>query len=192
MFTDNFFKKVENKTNVNKDTIIGLANNDKRDIADVMLDRVNKKTFEEKVNYKNDIIVAGTDNILVNLAKCCNPVPGDEIIGYITKGEGVSVHKKDCPNLKGITTRLIDVEWNNESDKLFITSIYVKTNSQNNHLLDLVTCASTRNISINSITEKEIGNVINYQISVKIPNTNELSLFIEDVRNLDFVSEVIR
>ena len=157
-----------------------------------MLDRVNKKTFEEKVNYKNDIIVAGTDNILVNLAKCCNPVPGDEIIGYITKGEGVSVHKKDCPNLKGITTRLIDVEWNNESDKLFITSIYVKTNSQNNHLLDLVTCASTRNISINSITEKEIGNVINYQISVKIPNTNELSLFIEDVRNLDFVSEVIR
>ena len=172
--------------------IINLVNNDKKDLADVMLDRVNKKTFEEKVNYKNDIIVAGTDNILVNLAKCCNPVPGDEIIGYITKGEGVSVHKKDCPNLKGITTRLIDVEWNNESDKLFITSIYVKTNSQNNHLLDLVTCASTRNISINSITEKEIGNVINYQISVKIPNTNELSLFIEDVRNLDFVSEVIR
>ncbi len=173
--------------------IIGLVNNDKRDIADVMLDRVNKKTFEEKVNYKNDIIVAGTDNILVNLARCCNPVPGDEIIGYITKGEGVSVHKKSCPNIKGIDTRLINVEWNNlDSNKLFITSIYIKTNSMKNHLLDLVTTASTRNISINSINEKEVSDAINYQMTVKVQNTDELALFIEDVRNLDFVVEVVR
>ena len=172
--------------------IINILNEDKKDIADIMLDRVNKKTFE-KVNYKNDIIVAGTDNILVNLAKCCNPVPGDEIVGYITKGEGVSVHKKNCPNMKGIETRIIDVEWNVQNEnKLFITNIYIKTNSMKNHLLDLVTCASTRNISINSINEKENNGVINYEVSVKIQNTNELSLFIEDLRNLDFVLEVIR
>ena len=172
--------------------IINILNEDKKDIADIMLDRVNKKTFE-KVNYKNDIIVAGTDNILVNLAKCCNPVPGDEIVGYITKGEGVSVHKKSCPNMKGIETRIIDVEWNVQNEnKLFITNIYIKTNSMKNHLLDLVTCASTRNISINSINEKENNGIINYEVSVKIQNTNELSLFIEDVRNLDFVVEVIR
>lgn len=172
--------------------IINILNEDKKDIADVMLDRVNKKTFE-KVNYKNDIIVAGTDNILVNLAKCCNPVPGDEIVGYITKGEGVSVHKKNCPNMKGIETRIIDVEWNVQNEnKLFITNIYIKTNSMKNHLLDLVTCASTRNISINSINEKENNGLINYEVSVKIQNTNELSLFIEDLRNLDFVVEVIR
>ena len=172
--------------------IIGLIVSDKRDIADVMLDRVNKKTFDEKLNYKNDIIVAGTDNILVNLAKCCNPIPGDDIIGYITKGEGVTVHKKSCANIKG-SARLIDVSWNpKDKDKLFLASIYVKTNSDKNHLLDLVTCASTRNISINSINEKEVNGAINYQILVKVQNTEELSLFIEDVRNLEFVIEVIR
>ncbi len=173
--------------------IIGLLNEDKKDISDLMLDRVNRNVDVQKVNYKNDIIVAGTDNILVNLAKCCNPVPGDQIIGYITKGEGVSVHKKDCPNVKGLTTRLIDVEWNNnDSTKLFVTNIFIRTNSNKNHLLDLVTAASTRNISINSINQKETGDVINYQMSVKVNNAEELSLFIEDIRNLSFVIEVVR
>ena len=60
-----------------------------------MLSRVNK-TGTFKQNYKNDVIVAGTDNILVTLASCCNPVPGEPIIGYITKGKGVTVHKKGC------------------------------------------------------------------------------------------------
>ena len=174
-------------------TIINIVNENKKDINDIMLDRVNKKTSKEDDNYKNDIIVAGTDNILVSIAKCCNPIPGDDIIGYITKGEGVSVHKCDCANIKNIDSRLIDVEWNTYcSNKLFTTNITVKTNTDDNHILDLVTCASTRNISINSINEINTNNVINYQISVKVQNKNELSLFIEDIRNLKFVTEVVR
>ena len=65
---------------------------------------------------KNDIIVAGCDDILVNLASCCTPVFGDEIIGYITKGQGITVHKKSCVNMREIKDRLIDVEWNNKND----------------------------------------------------------------------------
>jgi GTP pyrophosphokinase len=172
--------------------IISLINEDKKNMADIMLGRVNKKTFNTKENYKNDIIVAGTDDILVNIAKCCRPVPGDEIIGYITKGEGVSVHKKDCPNIKNFTSRLIDVKWNETNNKLFLSNLTIKTNSNKNHLLDLVTCASTRGISINSVNEYENDEVINYQMSVKVQNKNELSLFLEDIRNLNFVIEVIR
>ena len=98
---------------------------------DLMLERVNNN-LEIKENYKNDIIVDGVDNIKVSVAKCCNPVPGDEIIGYITKGEGIIVHKKSCPNIKNIDTRLIDVDWNSSnSDKLFIARLRVMTDTTN-------------------------------------------------------------
>lgn len=173
--------------------IIGLITEEKKDITDAMLDRVNKRAYIKQENYKNDIIVAGTDNILVTTAKCCNPIPGDEIIGYITKGAGVSVHKIDCPNVKNLDTRLIEVKWNNfDKNKLFVTKINIITNEDINHLLDLVTCASTRGISINSIKEHESGEALNYQMSIKVQNKNELELFIEDLRNLKFIKEVIR
>ena len=174
--------------------VIGLVNQDKKDISDMMLDRVNRHSLNKNLeNYKNDVIVAGTDNILVSLAKCCNPVPGDEIIGYITKGEGVSVHKTDCPNVKNLDSRFINVEWNSfNNDRLFSTNVVIKTNSKNNHLLEIVTCASTRNLVINSINESTVGDYLNYNISIRVKNKNELSLFIDDVRALSFVSEVLR
>ena len=172
--------------------IIGLLKEDKKDITDMMLDRVNRK-IESNLKYKNDIIVAGTDNILVNLAKCCNPIPGDRIIGYITKGNGVAVHKENCPNIKNLDSRLIEVNWNTFKEKrYFITNITIKTNSNINHLLDIVTIASARNTSINSINEQNSGDYLNYQISIKVQNTDELSLFIDDIKSLDYVIEVIR
>lgn len=171
--------------------IISLVNEDKRDIQDIMLDRVNRRN-NIKDNYKNDVIVAGTDNILASLAKCCNPIPGDKIIGYITKGEGVSVHKIDCPNVKGLTTRLIDVEWNNAKDKLFVANLIIKTNSSQNHILDIVTKASTRNVSLNGINEVNMGEYIDYHISVKVESVNELGLFIDELKTLSYVMEIIR
>src|SRR5699024_9861275 len=62
--------------------------------------------------------VKGMDNLLVRIAKCCNPVPGDEIVGYITKGRGVSVHREDCPNVQTeeAEERYIEVEWNQQQD----------------------------------------------------------------------------
>ena len=171
--------------------IISLVNEDKRDIQDIMLDRVNRRN-NIKDNYKNDVIVAGTDNILASLAKCCNPIPGDKIIGYITKGEGVSVHKIDCPNVKGLTTRLIDVKWNNAKDKLFVANLVIKTNSSQNHILDIVTKASTRNVSLNGINEVNMGEYIDYHISVKVESVNELGLFIDELKTLSYVMEIIR
>lgn len=171
--------------------IISLVNEDKRDIQDIMLDRVNRRN-NIKDNYKNDVIVAGTDNILASLAKCCNPIPGDKIIGYITKGEGVSVHKIDCPNVKGLTTRLIDVKWNNAKDKLFVANLVIKTNSSQNHILDIVTKASTRNVSLNGINEVNMGEYIDYHISVKVESVNELGLFIDELKALSYVMEIIR
>lgn len=172
--------------------IINLITEEKQSMNDLMLERVNNN-LEIKENYKNDIIVDGVDNIKVSVAKCCNPVPGDEIIGYITKGEGIIVHKKSCPNIKNIDTRLIDVDWNSSnSDKLFIARLRVMTDTTNSHILDIVTKASTRGITISSINEINDKYGLAYEITVKVKNKDDLLLLVDDLRILPFVKEVIR
>lgn len=172
--------------------IINLITEEKQSMNDLMLERVNNN-LDVKENYKNDIIVDGVDNIKVSVAKCCNPVPGDEIIGYITKGEGIIVHKKSCPNIKNIDTRLIDVDWNSSnSDKLFIARLRVMTDTTNNHILDIVTKASTRGITISSINEINDKYGLAYEITVKVKNKDDLLLLVDDLRILPFVKEVIR
>ena len=172
--------------------IINLLINEKEDSKQKIIERISKKE-ENKENYKNDVIVAGTDNILINLAKCCSPVYGDEIIGFVTKGEGVSVHLKTCSNIKGISERLINVEWNAFIEpKYYNTSLLIKTNINQNRLLDIVTIASTRNVSINNVSQINQGENVNYQIIVKVQNKNDLTLFMDDVKALSFVIEVIR
>ena len=172
--------------------IINLITEEKQSMNDLMLERVNNN-LEIKENYKNDIIVDGVDNIKVSVAKCCNPVPGDEIIGYITKGEGIIVHKKSCPNIKNIDTRLIDVDWNSSnSDKLFIARLRVMTDTTDNHILDIVTKASTRGITISSINEINDKYGLAYEITVKVKNKDDLLLLVDDLRILPFVKEVIR
>ena len=157
-----------------------------------MLERVNRKVINKKTNYKDDIIVAGEGNILVSLAHCCNPVPGDEIIGFVTKGEGVSVHKKTCPNISDKTERLIDVAWNNKEESLFNANLTIKTNSMQNHILEIVTAASVKNVSINSIKEYENKEMLDYQVSVRVSNKDKLEQFIDEILKLNFVMEVTK
>ena len=172
--------------------IIDLIYEDKKQIEDIMLERVNRKVIDKKTNYKDDIIVAGEGNILVSLAHCCNPVPGDEIIGFVTKGEGVSVHKKTCPNISDKTERLIDVAWNNKEESLFNANLTIKTNSMQNHILEIVTAASVKNVSINSIKEYENKEMLDYQVSVRVSNKDKLEQFIDEILKLNFVMEVTK
>ena len=169
--------------------IINLIYEDKKNVQDILLDKVMNRVAS-KNTYKNDIIVAGCDDILVNIADCCHPVKGDEIIGYITKGNGVSVHKKSCVNLKGIDTRLIDVSWNESSDNTYISKVKVYVNDMNNNLLEIVTKASVKNIMISSINEFKKDNKMGYNVSIKVKNKSDLDDFIESVRILSFVDRV--
>jgi GTP pyrophosphokinase len=111
--------------------IINLTMDDKHNVEDALMERI-KPVFN--INNKDDIIVAGNTNIMYSLALCCKPVKGDEIVGYITKGEGVTVHKKNCKNVKNSPNRLIDVAWNDNSDNYYLTDITLLV-SNNNFLM---------------------------------------------------------
>ena len=171
--------------------IINLIYEDKKDVMDIYLGKILNNSDVSSRAVKGDIIVAGTDDILVTIAKCCKPVKGDKIVGYITKGEGVLVHKHDCVNIKG-SNRLIDVDWNMDNNGSYLTDLNVKVIKGKNQLLDIITKASQKDIYIESVKTIEDLDYTKFDITVKTSNSQQLEAFISDVKSLSFVVEVGR
>lgn len=175
--------------------IVNLLYEDKRNVQELLLDKVLNNTQTNKNNYKNDIIVSECDDILVNLASCCKPVFGDEIIGYITKGQGITVHSKNCVNIKDIDERLIEVHWNKDKydpSKQYISKITISTNGLNTNLLDIVTKATVRNVVVSNINEINRNGKLFYSLLVKVKNKDDLDLFIEELKTISFIEDVKR
>ncbi|HEY5584870.1 MAG TPA: bifunctional (p)ppGpp synthetase/guanosine-3',5'-bis(diphosphate) 3'-pyrophosphohydrolase [Ruminiclostridium sp.] len=157
------------------------------------------QTKNEKKNKhapESGIIVKGIDNCLVRLSRCCNPVPGDGIIGYITRGRGVSVHRSDCINITASVEeegRFIDVRWYTTSDVAYKADITIMANDRTSLLLDLTNSITELKIPIkalNARTTKEQITVIN--LTLEITNTEQLEKIIKRLRKLDSVFDVTR
>lgn len=161
--------------------IINLTSDDKHNIQEALMGK--KLNNNSKQVYKGDIIVSGQNDILVNLAKCCHPVKGDEIVGYITKGEGISVHRKDCPNVSSETNRIITVEWNTENDNRYICDLYVLT-SNKNFLMELVTETTKLGINVNSINNKEVNGELKFKITLKAKDTKEIAKLVSNINKI--------
>nr|MBP3258890.1 bifunctional (p)ppGpp synthetase/guanosine-3',5'-bis(diphosphate) 3'-pyrophosphohydrolase [Bacilli bacterium] len=146
----------------------------------------------ELPSIKNDVLVAGIDEIKVNIASCCKPVPGDRIVGYITKGYGINIHRMVCPNVKELEERFVDVHWNNEITKRYPTTIIVHTLTKKDVLLDIVSKASNTNVSIESINNMVSNNEYTYEITIVVDNKAELVKFMNDVKSIQEVKEVER
>ena len=148
------------------------------------------------------VVVKGIDNCLLKLSKCCNPLPGDEIIGYITKGRGVSVHRKDCINVKDLLSeenRIIDVEWydedkeKNKENAVYQADIEVFSNDRTGLLVDILKEIGTtkaRIVGVNTKTTKERIAIID--ISLEIENLDELNKVLKVLRKVESVYEVKR
>ena len=142
------------------------------------------------------IIVKGIDNCLVKLSKCCNPLPGDEIVGYITKGRGVSVHRKDCPNIKSLISeenRMIDVEWYVENKENYQADIEIHSNDRSGLLLDILKEIGTTKATILGVktkTTKERLAIID--ITLEVHGLDELNKAIKAIRKVDSVYDVRR
>ena len=105
------------------------------------------------------ITVEGIDNILVRFAKCCNPIPGDEIIGYITKGRGVAVHRKDCPNSnlenEYFKNRIVNVSWETSKVASFEAEIQIVTEDRRGIINDITHTVAVEKISLNGINARK-------------------------------------
>ena len=145
---------------------------------------------------KAGVVVKGIDNCLVKLSKCCNPVPGDEIIGYITKGRGVSVHRKDCVNTGNLLeeeNRIIDVYWDSDEKTTYNVDIEIYANDRSGLLAEIIAEVSNAKcnlIAVNSKATKE--KIAITEITVEIPNIDGLNKVLKALRKIDSVYEVRR
>jgi GTP pyrophosphokinase len=160
---------------------------------------VNTKPEEVKHERKappSGIVVKGIDNCLVRLSKCCNPLPGDEIVGYITKGRGVSVHRSDCPNITNYTddiNRLIDVEWFKAKHSEYVAEIEVFANDRNGLLSEISFAVSDAKGKINAISARVTPErVAVFQMEVQLSDIDHLNKVIKAIRKVDSVYEVRR
>lgn len=171
--------------------IISLTTDIKANVEDALIEKVANHSKQEG-NYKNDIIVAGIGDILVNIAKCCKPVKGDEIIGFITKGQGITVHKKNCPNMTDKTERMIEVKWNYQNESTYLTDLFIETDNNKSYLSDIIATFTKRNLHIDSFKTKEYANSYVYEVTLKVKNKEEVERIILDLEMLSFVSKVNR
>ena len=149
-----------------------------------------------KVSNKNkdaDIIVSGIDKVKVNLANCCNPVYGDPIVGYITKGNGITVHLLHCHNLSMLENRTIEVKWNSNINKRYLTILLVYTNDNENHMLDLMQLISMMNVSVDGIkTVNRDSNNFVYEINCYVTGKAQLDKLMLNINKADYVDRVER
>lgn len=143
------------------------------------------------------IEVQGVDNLLIRLSKCCNPVPGDEIIGFITKGRGVSVHRKDCPNIQTDSEelRLIEVEWkNNKTDaKEYQLDLEITGFDRSGLLNDVLQAVNEMNTSITQVNGRTDQNKIaTIQMTIQIHNINHLKKVADQIKQVKDIYTVTR
>ncbi len=154
------------------------------------------------IKPKGAILVRGTHDVTVRCSKCCNPVPGDEIVGFVTRGRGITVHRTDCVNIMNMPeverNRIVKVEWDGNyeeevSDQKYIAEIKIYATNRTGLLADISHIFTERNIdvrSINSRTSKQ--GIATISMSFLIGGKNELTRLIEKVRQVESIVDIIR
>ncbi|MGN0974332.1 MAG: RelA/SpoT family protein [Bacilli bacterium] len=164
-------------------------------ITNIILKQDDTNQNKPKMYVKSDdadIIVEGIDKIKVNLANCCNPVPQDEIIGYITKGNGISVHRRNCHNVAMKNGRIIDVSWSDETTKKYIASIMIFTSTSENKVFDIIQKANSNNIGIDKINTISKGEGSQYELDCIVNNLEQLNRYISNLEKEPFIVKIER
>ena len=142
--------------------------------------------------YQGDIVVENISDIKINVAGCCKPIPGDEIVGYISKGKVINVHRTICPNISDTEERIIEVKWNEDITKKYATNILITANENNNLLIKIINKTSNNDITIQSINNLTTSSRYLYDINLLVDNVERLNKFISDVKGIKGVVSVER
>ena len=161
---------------------------------------IKKKTnlvFAKARNDKdsdNPILVKNAGKVAINLGSCCTPIPGDDIVGYITKGKGITIHRRECPNIKD-GKRLVEVFWNeNLKEQTYPVDIAMECTDRNNLLMDIMTAFSIHKISVTNISAKTHKSTLTATITatILVKNYNEYENIKNVLLNVNGVYEVNR
>ena len=164
---------------------------------DVLNSTIGEKAENKTHTSKSGIIVEGMDDVAVRFSKCCSPVPGDEIIGFVTRGRGVSIHRTDCINIINLPDfergRLIEASWaadEGKQDGKYMTEIVIYAHNRVGILTDLSKIFTEKNIDVNSINSRTSKSEIS--MSFAIQGTEELNSLISRIRQIDSIIDIER
>ena len=150
------------------------------------------KPIPKSNEVSSDIVVAGIDNIRVSLASCCDPVYGDDIIGYITRGNGITIHRSNCHNLAMMEERCVSVSWSNTPASKYEVSLIIYSNTNENHLADIIQQTSRLNVNVDGVkvVSKDQYNV--YQMEAYVKNKEHLEKLMQELKKEPYIVNVER
>lgn len=157
-----------------------------------------KESQKMKIRHEGGVIIEGVDNLFIRLSRCCNPVPGDAIVGYITKGRGISVHRKDCPNVQlpeSEQNRLIEVDWEDAANtgQQYDTELVVEGYNRNGLLNEVLNVINSTTKSLNSVNGKVDANkMATISVNIGIMNTQQLDFIVDKIKQIPDVYSVRR
>ena len=155
--------------------------------------KISKKPVKTEVKKgDNDVVVGETKNVATIIANCCLPVPGDEIVGYITKSNGIRIHRKDCSNIEFFDERKINATWNTNLDSKYNSELIIHTTSSENIIADIVQTAVSMSIVVENVNliNKSSNNV--YSVAVLVKDLNDLNKFMTNLSKIKYVNDVER
>lgn len=164
-----------------------------------MLENDAKKEKMQRHQRENPgIIVKGADNLMIRVSRCCNPVPGDDIVGFITKGRGISVHRKDCSNItslpEGEKARFIEVEWEDlKVGKSYNADICIAAGERKGIFSDISRACEDMDVNISGVNAKSgKDGVVNITLTLSIASTQQMQKVLRTLRNVQSVTNVYR
>ena len=153
---------------------------------------------QKKVKPVHGVLVEGLDNCLIKFSRCCTPIPGDDIVGYITRGQGVSIHRTDCANYARREFkpedigRWINVSWADEIKESYATAITVVSRERNGLIMDIASIFNTLNTKVRTINARDTGDKSIVNITLETSGIDELRAVVNRISALPGVVEVKR
>lgn len=174
-----------NPTSVIK-TILGEKEDEKRALEKVL--KYSSKTMEAS----GDIIVDGMDDLKVSFGGCCTPVKGDDVVGYISKGNGITIHRRNCHNICNLNERIINVHWNDNASKKYVTNVIIYTEKKDNLLLDIISKTTSMNVGVKSVNTINNTDYNAFDLDILVDDKETLDRYMNVIGQLPFVTSIER
>ncbi len=183
-----------------RDEIVRSQKPDKRTALDKINEAAERREQQALRNSKaiHGILVEGLDNCLVRFSRCCTPVPGDDIVGFITRGQGVSVHRSDCANYQRSKTsggegRWISVSWASQITDSYLTTVTISSRDRNGLVMDIATVLNAINAKVRTLTARNVGSGLALtSVTIEVKNSSDLKYIMNRLASIPGVTDVKR